>query len=155
MKKTFAVIIACAMLAGCAAPVEETADSTSTTETTSAALTTAAASTTESTSTTENASTTDDEDAFTDTELCEMEAVQNAISELMQSDGFSALDTAQKAERMLTLLNELADNGTAEYAYPLIAKPSIYHDGGDMISFSYSCGVLGGIKLEPFDPMMN
>ncbi|MGN0665863.1 MAG: hypothetical protein ACI4KF_04985 [Huintestinicola sp.] len=97
----------------------------------------------------------EDREGFTDTELREMEIVDEALSELMRSDGFKDLSTPEKAERALELLNDLAENGGEELTYPLIIKESIFHDGDDMISFVYACEVYGGVKLEPFDPMMN
>ncbi|MDD6345421.1 MAG: hypothetical protein PUA51_04270, partial [Oscillospiraceae bacterium] len=60
-----------------------------------------------------------------------------------------------KAEYALEILNNLAENGTEEYPYSLIQKNSIYYNGNDMISYSYKCGAGGGIKLEPFDPLLN
>ena len=46
-------------------------------------------------------------------------------------------------------LNELADEG-------LVIRDSIFADeDSDNVSFTYSCGVLGGVMLREWDPMMN
>ena len=93
-------------------------------------------------------------ESFTDKELDDMEAVDDAVSELMDSNGFKDLSTEEKSEQMLLLLAGLSEKGTFERPYSLIKPDSIYASG-DMISFQYACGVLGGVKLTPFHPYMN
>ncbi len=87
-------------------------------------------------------------ETFSDTELDEMEAVDKAIQELLQSEDFNKLDIPQQAECMLILLNDIAENGAGDFTYPLIKKRSIYYGGNGMISFEYSCGILGGVDLR-------
>lgn len=90
----------------------------------------------------------DTAETISDTELDEIEAVNNAIQELLQSEDFNKLDIPQQAERMLILLNDIAENGTEDFTYPLIKKRSICYGGNGMISFEYSCGNLGGVDLR-------
>ncbi|MBR4223954.1 MAG: hypothetical protein IKR73_04000 [Oscillospiraceae bacterium] len=91
---------------------------------------------------------------FTDKELGDMQAVKEAVRGLMEDKTFRALDTDAKREQMMALLDGLATEGTKERPYPLIHE-EIWTDGKDMISYTHLCGVSSGIKLEPFDPMMN
>ncbi len=96
-----------------------------------------------------------DESDLTDLEIAEMQAVDEAISNLMNSDEYKSLDTEEeRREAAIALINTLAESGTEEYPYPLIDKSSVSAEG-DVISFSYKCGVFGGVMTEPFDPMMN
>lgn len=96
----------------------------------------------------------DDSEGFTEKELKEMESVRNAISEWIKGiDGLSLDEKKAEAEKFL--LN-LAENGTEEFPYSLIIKESIcISEKGDTISFEHTCGASAGIKLMPFDPMMN
>ena len=91
---------------------------------------------------------------FSDKELDDMEAADNAIIELTDSKEFKALSAEEKSEQMLSLLIELSEKGTADRPYSLIDANSIYADG-DMISYQYACGVGGGVKLTPFREYMN
>lgn len=94
------------------------------------------------------------EETLSDLEIDEMRAVDDEIDKIF-TDEFSKMSTGEKAEYALEILNNLAENGTEEYPYSLIQKNSIYYNGNDMISYSYKCGAGGGIKLEPFDPLLN
>ncbi len=93
------------------------------------------------------------------TEKCtahyEKESADNAIQNLMDSEDFQNMTTSEKADAMLELLNDIAENGTEEYKYSLIEKDSIIYDGKDIINFTYKFFGQGTIKLEPFDPEMN
>ena len=87
--------------------------------------------------------------ALSDKELKDMETVGDVIAERTSQDDYQNGDINKRSEIALALLNDLADKG-------LIIKESIYYDGnGGNISFSYSCGALGGIMLREFDPYMN
>ncbi|MGN0638411.1 MAG: hypothetical protein ACI4J0_08560 [Huintestinicola sp.] len=97
----------------------------------------------------------EDGDTLTDLELDEMQAVDNAISELLNSDEYKSLSSEdERREAVTALITELAEKGTEEFPYPLINKSSVNTEG-DVISFSYKCGALGGVMTGPFDPMMN
>ena len=91
---------------------------------------------------------------FTDKELADMEAVDNAVSALTDSESYKALSVEQRKEKVTQLLNELADKGTADRNYSLIKKDSIAFSD-TMVSFEYNCGVSGGVMLKEFDPYMN
>lgn len=91
---------------------------------------------------------------FTDKELDDMQAVDEAISAMMEAPGYEELDDNERLDRAVALLKELEADGTADRPYSLIEPDSIVIDG-DMVHFQYACGVGGGIKVTPFDPMMN
>ncbi|MCH5192500.1 MAG: hypothetical protein J1F11_00960 [Oscillospiraceae bacterium] len=93
-------------------------------------------------------------ESFSDKELYDMEAVDTAVSELMDSDGFNELSAKERSEQMLSLISELSEKGTPDRPYSLIDPESIFADE-DMISFQYACGVSGGVKLTPFSEYMN
>lgn len=95
-----------------------------------------------------------EEETLSQLELDEMWAVNIELKKIF-TDEFQDMSTEEKAEYSIAFLNNLSENGTKEYPYSLIQKSSIYYNGNDMISFSYKCGAGGGIKLEPFDPIMN
>lgn len=91
---------------------------------------------------------------FSDKELYDMEAVEDAIDELRSSEGFEDLSVEEKTEQITALLRELAENGTPDRPYSLLKAESICVSE-DMISFEYACGVSGGVKLTPFDKYLN
>lgn len=77
-----------------------------------------------------------------------MTYVDNKIQELLDSDDFKEAPLSEKEEMATVLLNNLADEGYIE-------KDSI-SPSDDIVSFTYSDeGILGGIKLEDFDPELN
>ena len=72
------------------------------------------------------------------------------IEEMTFSDAYMNGDLETRREMSLDLLHILENNG-------MIKKGSI-EDSGDNISFTFDCseeGVLGGIMLREFDPIMN
>lgn len=94
----------------------------------------------------EEGSDTDDDDEW----LEKLQMAEDRISELTQSEGFYDKPMDEKKQLTLDLLDKLVEDD-------LIMRGSIYVND-DMISFRYNCGgdgVLGGIKLGPFDDMMN
>ena len=102
-----------------------------------------------SSATNETTSSQESEEGLTSEEIDDMDKVGNAFSERFDQADYKSADVKGKSEIALKLLNELADKG-------LIIKSSIYYDeSSSLISFSYSSGVLGGIKLTAFDPMFN
>lgn len=93
---------------------------------------------------------------LTDKELSDMQAVDDAIEALMGDINYMKVPLAQQAEKMGALLQSLATNGTKKAPYPLIVKLSIlYDEPGEQFSFMYTCGVMGGVRLRPFDPTKN
>lgn len=86
-------------------------------------------------------------EGFTEKELDDMETVDKAVSEWLKNTQQMPRD--ERIEGAKKLLYELASEG-------YIKKYSIFFDDSNgMFSFEYSCGVCGGIKIDPFDPMMN
>ena len=84
---------------------------------------------------------------FTAEELEQMNEVSERLGALTGSEAFRSAKVDKRAEMALELLNQLADEG-------LVIRQSIEHNN-DTISFSYSCGVLGGVMLREWDPAMN
>lgn len=91
---------------------------------------------------------------FSNKELADMEEVNNAISEWMQSETFQSMGLEERETETRKLLYDLAWYGTESAPYSLIDERSITFSNG-IFSFSYTCGVLGGVKIEDFNPMMN
>ncbi len=79
-----------------------------------------------------------------------MSAAEDRIKELGTSDSYINADIEGKRKQALELLNQLTDEG--------LIKANSISDSGDMISYRINCsdeGVMGGIMLNEFDPMMN
>ncbi|MBO5560028.1 MAG: hypothetical protein J6A07_00085 [Firmicutes bacterium] len=91
---------------------------------------------------------------FTDSELSDMEEVDKVLAGMTNSDEFKALDTAQKQERAVEVLTELAEKGTQARPHSLIIKQSIASTD-DVVSFQYACGVNGGVMLKEFGTKFN
>lgn len=91
---------------------------------------------------------------FTDKELNDMEAVDEALSELMESEEYQALLDIEKLDRVVSLLKGLSIQGTENHPYSLVMPGSI-HINDDTVSFQYACGVGSNVMIKPFDPMMN
>ena len=84
---------------------------------------------------------------FSDKEKADMEYVQQAITETLSTLKYSNADINKRADIVLDLLNDMADEGK-------IIKESIcLNDDG--ISYQYSCGVNGGVMLKDFDDEFN
>lgn len=84
-------------------------------------------------------------ESFTDREMSDMERVDAAIEELMESDAFRQLSTeAEKADALISLLK--SQEG--------VEPSSIVYSSG-MVSFQYTSGAGSGIMLNDFDPMLN
>ena len=93
---------------------------------------------------------------LTDQELTDMEEVDHAILVLKGKIDYMKMTPEKQAEKMDALLQQLAEAGTENAPYPLIEKDSILYDSyGMQFSFMYTCGVLGGVRIRPFDPQMN
>lgn len=78
----------------------------------------------------------------TDEELEAVQVVDNALAELMASEGFADLLPDEKAVLVLELLNMLADEG-------LVIADSIYYDEVDRaVYYEYASGAWGVVMLD-------
>ena len=107
----------------------------------------AASSSPEKASLTEEGPAESSQEGLTSEELEQLEIASKKLEEFCRTEEYMNADFEQKRDMALGYLGELADEG-------LIIKQSILaYD--DTISFRYSSGVYGGIKLHGFDPMYN
>ena len=75
----------------------------------------------------------------------EMQQTDAAVTALTDSDAYAAMDKDERQQAALDELYALAQDG-------LVSAGSIHLDEqNNLVSFSYPCGVLGGIWVE--DPM--
>lgn len=133
---------------GTASAVTESTSGTSRTEITGTTVSVS--------STAVSSGTTVPQDSLTEQELADMEAADEAIGALMQNPEYQKLTLTKKAETVQRLLMKLASEGTKSVPHPLIQPLSVrYDESMQQFSFLYTCGVLGGVRLKPFDPMMN
>ena len=94
--------------------------------------------------------------ALTEKELSDMEAVDDVLSTLMQNPEYKKMQLSQQTDTVRRRLIQLATEGTKQKPYPLIEPLSILYDESmQQFSFTYACGVKGGVRLRPFDPQMN
>ena len=78
---------------------------------------------------------------LTASKVREMQQADAAVTALTDSAEYAAMDTEERQTAALEQLDVLEEQG-------LVAKGSVYLDAeNDMVSFSYPCGVLGGILL--------
>ena len=83
--------------------------------------------------------------SLTVSEATEMQQADAAVTALTDSAEYAAMSAADRKAAALEQLDDLVQQG-------LVAKGSIYADEENgMVSFSYSCGALGGILLEDPD----
>ena len=90
---------------------------------------------------------------FTDAELGLMATVDQAISDVMQGEGFDAKPLPDQAAAVKAVLDRLAssDPGIEGYSSPLIVEGSVeYEEGATAISFQYAigAGIDGGVLLK-------
>lgn len=78
---------------------------------------------------------------LTAAEVQQMQQADAAVTALTASGTFAGMTLEQRQAAAMETLEELAEQG-------LILRSSIYVDESSMVSFMYSCGVLGGILLE-------
>lgn len=91
---------------------------------------------------------------LTDAEINATQEVDDVLDEWKNSPEFSQLSIGEKEEQTLGLLVDLARNGTKDMPVSLLSEDSISYDSESRIfTFSYSCGILGGIMLADFDDM--
>lgn len=78
-------------------------------------------------------------------DAAQMQQADDAVTALTDSDAYTEMDRAARQEAALAELQTLVDEG-------LVQKGSIHLDEEhDMVSFTYSCGVLGGVLLKDLD----
>ena len=81
-------------------------------------------------------------DTLTSEDAAQMQLADDAVTALTESDKFAELDRSERLRAALDQVNELADSG-------LILPRSIFVDEENgMVSFEYTCGVLGGILVD-------
>ena len=81
-------------------------------------------------------------DTLTSEGAAQMQLADDAMTALTESDEFAELDRSERLRAALDQVNELADSG-------LILPRSIFVDEENgMVSFEYTCGVLGGILVD-------
>ena len=83
--------------------------------------------------------------SLTASEATEMQQAAAAVTALTDSADYAAMSAADRKAAALEQLDDLVQQG-------LVAKGSIYADEENgMVSFSYSCGALGGVLVEDPD----
>lgn len=81
-------------------------------------------------------------DTLTSEDAAQMQLADDAVTALTESDEFAELDRSERLRAAIDQVNELADSG-------LILPRSIFVDEENgMVSFEYTCGVLGGILVD-------
>ena len=81
-------------------------------------------------------------DTLTSEDAAQMQLADDVMTALTESDEFAELDRSERLRAALDQVNELADSG-------LILPRSIFVDEENgMVSFEYTCGVLGGILVD-------
>ncbi len=73
--------------------------------------------------------------------------VDKGVEELMKSNHIKAMEDTKKVESMRELLNLYQKNKKIK---------NLYYDTSSMtFTFQYENGILGGVMLKDFDPMLN
>jgi hypothetical protein len=88
-----------------------------------------------------------EEAVLTSTDVLAMREADLAVTALTESDEFAAMDEQERYAAAKQQLLALADEG-------LIDRRSLYYDEEmQMFTFSYSCGVLGGMLLQDLEEL--
>lgn len=82
---------------------------------------------------------------FTEQELADMAKVDDAISQLLQSESYQSMDVMQRADAVLELLHAFVEEGIVD---------SVTQEE-EKIKFSYASGAHGEVLLKPFDGNMD
>jgi hypothetical protein len=91
--------------------------------------------------------TADEEAGLTGAQVLEMRQADLAVTALTESDEFAAMDAQERYAAAEQQLLALADEG-------LIDRRSLYYDEEmQMFTFSYRCGVLGGMLLQDLEDL--
>lgn len=79
--------------------------------------------------------------SLTAADVREMQQADTAVMELTDSEDYAQMSEAERTDAALQQLDALTEQG-------LVKKGSVYTDAENgMVSFTYSCGALGGILL--------
>lgn len=89
----------------------------------------------------------DVEEGFTEQELLDMEYVDTKIQQLVETEQFKQASLNDRSVLVLSLLKVLKDDGYVKNIY--------YETDNTVISFEYSCDVIGGVMIKEWDKMMN
>lgn len=85
------------------------------------------------------------DETLTAAEAREMSQADSAVTALTDSEEYEAMTTTQRTDAAVAELKDLADKG-------LVRADSLYVDEENgMVTFTYSCGALGGILLDDLD----
>ncbi|MCR5803099.1 MAG: hypothetical protein K6G47_02440 [Clostridia bacterium] len=81
-------------------------------------------------------------------ELAKYDAVFDKINESLDFDEFANADDEKKAEMVIEVLKDIAENGTDEYPYPLVVADSWnYLADSREVEFEFFNGVKSGYVL--------
>ena len=86
---------------------------------------------------------------FTDEDWANMDIVNDAIVEFLNSPEYNALSEEEKPDAVIEFLNDIAINGVGTHNYSLIIPDSIYYDGYE-VQFEYDCGAPGCVTFEDY-----
>ena len=88
---------------------------------------------------------------LTEQEIMEMQAVDDYIADIKNSEAFTFLDFSEQVTYMKTQLDKLTKMGVENFSNPLIKSGSISLEEDEhntMIYFEYACGVLGAVQID-------
>lgn len=77
----------------------------------------------------------------------ELASVQDAVYDLIDSEDFKSKNSDEKKSAVLTLLDEIAENGTEEYPSALVDKETVSLDG-NILSFDLVSGESTVMEIE-------
>ncbi|MGN0708525.1 MAG: hypothetical protein ACI4JC_11080 [Faecalibacterium sp.] len=82
---------------------------------------------------------------LTEDQALEMQQADQAVTALTESEAYAAMSRDERQDAALGQLADLVEQG-------LVRSDSVYADEENgMVSFTYTCGVLGGILLQDLD----
>ena len=83
--------------------------------------------------------------ALTSEDAARMQQTDDAVAALTDSDGFTAMSRTERLDAALEQLEQLAAKGLVS------ARSILVDEENGMVSFTYSCGVQGGILVDDLD----